>query len=58
MKLLQLFMVTLLFMSTNLVNAQEPVTVSNGSVKINSFNGVEIVNDFQVQQGATLEINP
>lgn len=37
---------------------QGPVTVSNGSVKINSFNGVEIVNDFQVQQGATLEINP
>ena len=28
MKLLQLFMVTLLFMSTNLVNAQEPVIVT------------------------------
>lgn len=37
---------------------QGPVTISSGAVKINSSNGVEIVNDFQVQQGATLEINP
>lgn len=36
---------------------QGPVIISNGSVKINSSNGVEIVNDFQVLSGAMLEIN-